>query len=82
VVYRGQVLAVVALLLAIGSGLAFMQFYNSGGQDEQFYLLILWAVGILGGLVFAALAMHYWVPKWERRERRSGMPPGVEREMK
>jgi hypothetical protein len=41
-----------------------------------FLLFIVGALAAIAGLTFCALGYVYWVPKWERDERRTGRVPG------
>jgi hypothetical protein len=82
ILYRGQILALMAVAFtALGVALFFTFWVGMERIGDLLSLGTLAASGlcIIVGLTSAAMSYVYWVPKWERVEKRTGSFPGERR---
>lgn len=77
--YRGQIMAVAAVLFgALGLLLGYIYVSTPVRLGDLGALLIFSAacISVILALLLAAWSYMYWVPKWERDEKRTGKVPG------
>jgi high-affinity Fe2+/Pb2+ permease len=76
--YRGQIYAGAAVILGIVAFAIGYHVLSLGGVSGlwEFFLVMTGAAAVIMGLVLCALAYVWWVPKWERDEKRTGHVPG------
>lgn len=81
--YRGHWLLGLGVGFGIlGMGLVIAYFYLLSGNPGSMWVFLIFMAGcacVIAGLTMAALSYGYWVPKWERDEKRTGHVLGDER---
>lgn len=77
-IYRGQWLLGFAVMFFVVALVVAFTMPSLASTLVQLIWTLSWVMSIVCSLVFVALADRWWVPKWEREEKRTGRQPGDE----